>query len=1097
MQFDIWGANSSPYLNLPERTVGFILLILYGLIFIVVLIRHRRDLAAQSVRQWFGLVGLVALSILFSQLFLISISAEGQLPPLSIARSSSAYLAPLLFVPFLLAGVALNPGAAAVVGFSAGLGQGLWQTHQWTDPFQFAWAAILASYLMQQNYNGRLYRLFRQPIIASIFAALLLMPLIAFTTFAYADAEASWLSALDLSLSTTTAYLSPLLVEALLGGVIVLLLLIGLPQLGPRRKSVPPPFANSLNARLAVTFAIFAGLLAFVLVVIGFNLALRLATTLAVQQMVRDAEAAAVDIPDFIAFRQNLLVQTGADPRLLTDDPDEIDEALKLLFRSGDFFRSVIFIDGDGDIRAAYPDGGDTNDLTKLEIEAIDDAQASGAPFITSAQETPNDLIFFTIGVPILEGPGDPVGTLLGRLPVITLDRLVTSLQGTLGQGLGFIVDDSGQVIGHPDRETLLSNWDPPASDQLAISTPKESLGFAYEGVNGSTNTRQLVFFQEGPNHPWTIVINLPYEVVLDQALQISGQLALVLLAALILFGGLLLFIGRSITGPLTELVRASQQIADGKLNTAINPRGDDEIGRLGTAFGQMQIALRHRLDELSLLLDVSQDVSRSIDLNQGMPAVLKGALRGTGAAGARVVVLNPSGRQPLTFGEGPACTEMARYDRQIMALIRRQSELILSAPEEIRLILSNGKNPDRTPNSLIALPLATHERFQGVLWLTYSQVHRIDPTELNFLRTLSSQASVLVENARLYAAAEGGRRRLAAVLASTTDAVIVTDQTERILLINPAMEHYFGLKASEIIGHPLRSVLTPKQLVEVLTTETDRVQNAEIPTVDGRVFFTSVAMIYNNEGQAIGRVAVLHDITYLKELDEMKSEFVATVSHDLRSPLTFMLGYATMLPMVGNLEAKQQEYVHKIVTGIEQMSTLIDDLLDLGRLEAGVGLVLSGLRVSELLGSVVEEYRQPAFASGNVLVMEAPNALPGVWGDAALLRQAVANYVSNAIKYAPNSGQITLGATVLDSFVIIRVTDQGPGLSENDQRRVFEKFYRVPQKRGREQVKGSGLGLALVKSIAERHGGRAWCESKVGEGSSFYLALPAHQGEI
>jgi HAMP domain-containing protein len=258
--------------------------------------------------------------------------------------------------------------------------------------------------------------------------------------------------------------------------------------------------------------------------------------------------------------------------------------------------------------------------------------------------------------------------------------------------------------------------------------------------------------------------------VVSAQAIQIAGQLAIVLIAALALFGIFLLLSGRSITIPLIELVSASQQIADGKLNTTIEPHGDDENCRLGFAFGQMQIALKKRLDELSLLLDVSQDVSRSIDLKKGMPSVLNGALRGTGAAGVRAVVLNPSGGQPLTYGEGPANADMVAFDRRIMKLIRHRNELILSSPGDVIKALQNGHLPESNLKMLVALPLVNHERFQGVFWLTYRQNHHLDPTELRFLLTLSSQASVLVENARLYATTEGGRRRLAAVLASTSD---------------------------------------------------------------------------------------------------------------------------------------------------------------------------------------------------------------------------------------------------------------------------------------------------------------------------------------
>jgi signal transduction histidine kinase len=202
------------------------------------------------------------------------------------------------------------------------------------------------------------------------------------------------------------------------------------------------------------------------------------------------------------------------------------------------------------------------------------------------------------------------------------------------------------------------------------------------------------------------------------------------------------------------------------------------------------------------------------------------------------------------------------------------------------------------------------------------------------------------------------------------------------------------------------------------------------------------------------------------------------------------MLGYASMLSMVGELEPKQQEYVGKILGGIDQMTSLIDDLLGLGRLEAGVDLVLSKFRLEDILESVIEQFRQPAQARGMSLVAEIDGRLPVIEGDAALIRQAVANLTSNAIKYATESKQIIIKTSVDSSEVIVGVRDSGPGIAKKDQIRLFEKFYRVNQP-GTDRVKGSGLGLALVKSIAERHGGRVWVESQPGIGSTFYIALP------
>jgi PAS domain S-box-containing protein len=1090
MELEIWGASSTPYITLPERPFGYLMIAIYIGLMLLAILQRRRDFSLLS-RQQRGFTLLLALvSIIGSQLFLISISTESQLPPLSSAQNPEAYLAPFSFVAFIFAGATLNPLAALFVGFAGGLGRALWQTHQITDLFNYAFAGLVAAYLMQQNYSGRLYGWLRNPIAAGVSSSLILLPLIGLSTLAYANASASNLEALDLALSTSNANIVPLLAQGLLGGIVVNLLLIGLPQLRPKRREVPSPLSHSLNTRLVATFLLFAILLSFLLLVIGFNLAIRLSTDLVLDQMARDAQAVSSSIPNYRGQRQNLLVQTSLIDDLLSGDQEDSRQILEQLFKTGPYFRSLILVNESNEIIANYPEDQVSRSLTNVESIAVEDTLTSGAPFISSAQELEGVEYVLSYVVPVLDDRGEAQGALVGRVPDVSLEELVVALQGTLGQGLGFILDEQNQIIGHPESDNLMRHWEPPINGRREIGTGDGLPGTAFEGLQGSTNARQLIYYLPGPDHPWSVVITVPYEVILEQALRIASQLAIVLIGAMVLFGALLLWLGRSISSPLTELAHISQEIAGGSLDTPINPQGDDEIGRLGHAFGQMQLSLKRRLDELSLLLDVSQDVSKSIDINQGMPSVLKGALRGTGAAGARVVVMNPSGRKPLSFGEGPASSAMADYDRQVMHLIRQQKELVLASPTEVTSILKNGKAPESLPKALVALPLATKHRFQGIFWLSYRDVHQFDQTELSFLRTLSGQASVLVENARLFATAEGGRRRLAAVLSSTSDAVIVTDQTDRILLINPAMERFFDIKASEVIGRSIKDSVKSQELIEALTTDSERTYNVEIPVEEGLVLYASSSTIFNNDGQVLGRVAVLHDITYLKELDEMKSEFVATVSHDLRSPLTFMLGYATMMPMVGNLEPKQEEYLYKIVGGIEQMADLVDGLLDLGRLEAGVGLVFSRVRPRDILESVYQEYLQPARESGLNLVIQPDQDLPTIVGDAPLIRQAVANYVSNAIKYAPDSGEVFLKAIKEGNEVIFTVRDKGPGISTKDQVRLFEKFYRV-KTRTNERTKGTGLGLALAKSIAERHSGRAWCESQAGQGSAFFISIP------
>ena len=203
------------------------------------------------------------------------------------------------------------------------------------------------------------------------------------------------------------------------------------------------------------------------------------------------------------------------------------------------------------------------------------------------------------------------------------------------------------------------------------------------------------------------------------------------------------------------------------------------------------------------------------------------------------------------------------------------------------------------------------------------------------------------------------------------------------------------------------------------------------------------------------------------------------------------MRGYISMLPMVGEVNEKQHEYVDKIMTGIDQMSKLVDDLLDLSRIEAGIDFNQDEIALHPLLSDIAEQYWQHAHLAGIKLHVDVTPKTTKVRGDEQLIRQAITNLVGNGIKYAKNSGSMMLGASVKNGKVIISVKDNGPGIPEENQIRLFEKFYRVKSP-GQEKIKGTGLGLAIVKTIAERHGGTVRCHSKQGEGSTFFIELPS-----
>jgi signal transduction histidine kinase/HAMP domain-containing protein len=578
-------------------------------------------------------------------------------------------------------------------------------------------------------------------------------------------------------------------------------------------------------------------------------------------------------------------------------------------------------------------------------------------------------------------------------------------------------------------------------------------------------------------------------------ALGIAAPLSLmvlVLAAAALVF----LRVGlRGVTLSLRSLAGETERIAAGDLDHSLPVLGVDEVGQLTGSFEQMRASLRARLDELNRLLAVSQGVASSLDLAEAIRPVLDAALA-TGASAARMVVVPATGlgyepEGPSRFGAGAAHEAYAHMDDAVMGLARRQDRVALSTLHRVRGLELDPLAPQ--PASLIAVALRHESRFYGVLWAAYDKARAFAETDVSYLSTLAGQAALAAANAHLFLSAEVGRERLAAILSSTPDPVLVTDSKNRLLFANPAAWQALGAAVGTGEGQPVEGMISEKPLLDLLLAVREDNSSVEVELPGGRVYLATASPVAA-EGRLVGRVCILRDVTYFKELDAMKSEFVSTVSHDLRSPLTLMRGYATMLEMVGELNEQQQSYTGKIIVGVENMARLINNLLDLGRIEVGVGLRIEAVDVAEVVDGVIGAL-QPQAAGKNIEIeVDLPaGKAPALEADAGLFQQAIFNLVDNAIKYTAPGGKVSLRLTVKPDLMGLEVKDNGIGVPTADLPRLFEKFYRGSQREARQE-RGSGLGLAIVRSIVEKHGGRVWVESRPGRGSRFFVEMPWKQ---
>jgi PAS domain S-box-containing protein len=585
----------------------------------------------------------------------------------------------------------------------------------------------------------------------------------------------------------------------------------------------------------------------------------------------------------------------------------------------------------------------------------------------------------------------------------------------------------------------------------------------------------------------------VPAQQVQQLALQTAVPLfGLILVFALVAYLSLF-WVLRKVTASLVTLSNEAGLIAQGQLNQALPATNDvDEVGQLSKAFEKMRVGLKNRLDELNRLLQVSQGVASSLEIKEAVQSVLNAALY-NGASLARLVLLRESISEPFlhntqSFSQGPSSEQYTALDAEILNLTRKRGVVILNNLSRGRALDLPANTP--RPAALTALSLRHENQFYGVLWIGYGEIHSFAEEEMRFLSTLAAEAALAAANARLYETAEIGRQQLEAILTSTPDPVLVTDQQNRVLITNPAFIQLPGLAEPSSRGQPIHEVIGQKDLLNLIIQTAGDEPSREIKFNNGHIYFATISSVMVDD-KAVGRICVLRDITHYKELDTLKSEFVSTVSHDLRSPLTLMRGYATMLPLVGELNEQQKTFMRRIVGGIENMSHLVSNLLDLGRIEAGVGLKLEKIAPAEILERVTGLLQLQAAQKNIQFEVNLPEGqIPVITADSALLQQALYNLVENAIKYTPLAGQVKVGMQARTNTILFTIHDTGIGIAPLDQPRLFEKFYRGGQREALQQ-RGTGLGLAIVKSIAEKHGGKVWLESQLGKGSTFYLEIP------
>jgi len=337
-------------------------------------------------------------------------------------------------------------------------------------------------------------------------------------------------------------------------------------------------------------------------------------------------------------------------------------------------------------------------------------------------------------------------------------------------------------------------------------------------------------------------------------------------------------------------------------------------------------------------------------------------------------------------------------------------------------------------------------------------------------------------------------RNLSAAILGSMVEGVAVVDATDRVVFSNPGFSEILGLDMPPKIGSVLVESVRQTELIEAVhkVLRGEPAVHAEIVTGTLRQRFFAATATAVRGGETSGAVLVLHDITDLRKLERVRRDFIANVSHEFRTPLTAIQGFAETL-LAGAIDDPQNRlrFLEIILEHSRRLARLTEDLLMLSKMDADrLELEIRRLSASQFVEGCIETTQRPAAEKDLRISVNLQQPLPDIAADRRRLAEVLQNLLDNAMQYTPSGGQIMVSASANDAEVTFTVSDTGIGIPRADQSRIFERFYRVDVARSRE-VGGTGLGLSIAKHLVEVHGGRIWVESEVGQGSQFHFTVP------
>jgi PAS domain S-box-containing protein len=408
-------------------------------------------------------------------------------------------------------------------------------------------------------------------------------------------------------------------------------------------------------------------------------------------------------------------------------------------------------------------------------------------------------------------------------------------------------------------------------------------------------------------------------------------------------------------------------------------------------------------------------------------------------------------------------------------------------------------------------IPLETKKQKLGAILLQLPRERSLQPNHLQLLQAITAQATIALQNALLFADVLNARERLSTILNFIEEGILVVDTRGLIVLANQPVTKFTGQEISELIGtrlielpvYALKIVGYTPNTASEMVQKLERGQGVESPkstlvldeVKPERVLERSATTVWSHGGRVIGVMMVLRDMTEEHQIQMARETITETLIHDLRSPISAVMSALEILSETVQVDQTQDELVNQALRvaqrGTERVFRLVNSLLEIARMQSGeIELEIRNFSLRELIDQVFSDHSIQASEYGIFLSNEVPTDLPDAVGDYGKIERVISNLVDNALKFTPAGGKIRITGEELSSHeLIVRVSDNGPGVPEEFREKIFERFSQVPDQSSRRR--GSGLGLTFCRLVAEAHGGKIWVEPNTPFGSSFVFTLP------